>query len=262
MHRIGGLVLSFLSVVPLGCFLTSASACNDQTSTGTDGASDDATTDADADVSPPPMEASCIPQPIDANDSRLNWIPPETPQPTACSDVQLAGYWATCKGPQSSGANCLTWIGANPTCDACLEPTGPTSGIFLRQTWLPGLSNTWDNAGGCVAVLMSDVSSTGCGAAINQLILCTVASCMPTCPYVTSVFAPCMGEAENSTCLSIYNHAQSICGFAGDNAFSTCSQPNGPSSTTKDQVMELARLLCGGYATDGGVDGSVDATAD
>lgn len=125
----------------------------------------------------PPIDDGSAPacEPI-AKDRASKWKPPLPRQPNACSPAQLEGYVQSCLYQFETPAVCDAFKKQNTACAGCIDSNegdtrwGPI--VWFRDRMYFDL-----NTGGCVALVLSDESETGCGAAEGHYQDCARIAC-------------------------------------------------------------------------------------
>ncbi len=258
---------AFVSVSFVAALFAACSGDDNKTDGGGDATADVVTEKKPLpETGPSDTGGQCSPS-ATVDTSQIKWVPPVTPNPTACSDVQAKTYFDSCFGTNGSATACnaFTTNAANATCYTCLasEAGGPETSYGV----LVAYGNIYyPNTAGCIALVTGDSSSSSCGAKLQATIDCDNLACAPNCPAVTSAtineYNACTQAAESGACKTL---AEADCNLAdggvdgGAAAIATCE-----ATPTDFQATYYAYvpLFCGGYATDGGTDGGSDAASD
>jgi hypothetical protein len=256
--------------VPLPFFSMMWAACS-SSPTGSDGGADVTVTDSatmDKKVIPDVgmMEAAATcPTPASSIDtSMIQWVPPVTPNPTACTATQASTYFDDCWGTSSSSTLCNAFTGssANTACAACLSTASTASayGVIVVYTGIG-----YDNQAGCVAVEMGDLSSTGCGAKIQAVTQCENLACLTNCPVTDqaslTLFQQCAAAADMGVCSQYATAANAgACNLADSGADGAAQAGAICESATDFQGLynAISPVFCGDYtpadAGDAGAD--------
>ena len=189
--------------------------------------------------------------------SQVTWVPPITPNPTACSDVQISTYFDACLGTNSSSQACNAFVqsSTNATCLGCLV-TNSNASAYGALISVGGVD--YANISGCIAIVTGDTSATGCGAKSEAVTQCESLACGDLCPVTDNasfaLYQQCTQSADSAVCKS-YVDAECDLSDAGA-VYAECVNHSG----FQDYYTALAPIFCGGYATDGGVsDAGTDA---
>jgi hypothetical protein len=252
------------------------SACNSGDNSMMDVQNSDVTT---ADVSPDKKMApdigvmdmgtgGCNPtQTIDT--SQIKWIPPNMPSATACTDVQVAGYYTDCLGSTATSAACNAFTSAtgNKNCITCLSSVAYTSSTYGALVAYGGVD--YANTGGCIAIELNDYTATGCGAKNEAVAECEYAACATQCPMITDQttfmeYTTCTAAADMGVCAS-YINAQ--CDLSPDGGVdgAAAAAANCFYSNFQEYYQAFGVLFCGGQpapdggTTDAATDGPTDA---
>jgi hypothetical protein len=126
------------------------------------------------------------------------FVPPGPIYRGVCTAAQVDDVATVCSDGQAS-TPCPP---SNPdACSECLvsHDNAAQYGAFVRFT-TPAIVQT--NPGGCIAGLLGDTSSTGCGAKVQAISLCQIEACKH-CPNLSS-FGAChaMAGTDPNTCKS------------------------------------------------------------
>ena len=186
--------------------------------------------------------ATCFPG--DVSGFMPTWTPP-VHDLNACSDVQIAELFAKCFDKATSNkTNCTAWLGApaNKVCSACLytPDTAKALGVLISH---PGYTSI--NVAGCEAIILNDVSPTGCAAKDSAQSQCVAASCAANCPVTDAAslteFTTCETAAGKAQCKT-YSSARCDLSDAGP-ALAVCS---GPYADFPAFYAGVAPVFCGG----------------
>ncbi len=190
--------------------------------------------------------------------SQVKWVPPATPNATACSDVQIQSYYDSCFGANATTQTCQAFQTASANCYKCLltPQTAPAYGALIA---IGGVD--YANTAGCVALLTGDTSASGCGAKSQFVTQCEDLACSANCPVTDNasfaLYQQCTQAADGSVCKP-YVDAECDLSDAG-NVFATCLNHQDFESF----YLAVAPVFCGGYPADAGTDaGSTDASTD
>jgi len=236
--------------------------CNgDDTSGDAGDAAQDVKTDKKLAPETGPVDSGIqCPTPLSSIDtSQITWVPPITPNPTACSDAQIAAYFDGCLGPNQSTSACqaFTTSAANATCLGCLI-TNQSASKYGALIAVGGVD--YANTSGCIAILTGDSSNTGCGAKAESVLQCESLACGDQCPVKDNAsfqqYTQCTGAADKSVCQT-YVSAQCDLSDAGS-VYATCLNHSDFASF----YAAIAPVFCGGYPADAGTDGGTDASTD
>ncbi|HEY1960238.1 MAG TPA: hypothetical protein VGH28_31730 [Polyangiaceae bacterium] len=257
--------------VPLVAMLCAAGCNNGDDTTGDAGdAAQDVKPDKKAVPESGPIEASIeCPTPNPTIDtSAITWVPPITPDPTACSDVQIAAFFDGCFGPQKSTSACQGFenANANANCLKCLI-TNQNASAYGALIAIGGID--YANTSGCIAILSGDSSATGCGAKAQSVLDCESLACADQCAVTDDaslqLYDQCTSAADQAVCKS-YVDGQCDLTDAGAVNSICLNQPD-----FEHYYDALAPIFCGGYPADAGAgdagtdaadDGAADAASD
>jgi hypothetical protein len=226
----------------------------------TSGDAGDAAQDVKLDKKPLPdtgtgeLPPGCTPSDVSISD--LYWTPPATPNPTACTDTQIADYYTNCL--PGSGTSCSTWesVQANADCATCLI-TQESASAWGPLIAVPN-NVVYANIGGCIALVTGDTSSTGCGALAWEASQCTDMACSDNCIGAAFTdYQACTQAARTGTCAPEVN---AECDLSDAGAVNAACNLN--ASTFQDLFLSIGKVFCGGGATDAGTDAATDASTD
>lgn len=250
-------LLALLVQVPLVLSVYGACSGGGDTGDAGDGA-------ADVKAEKPPLDTgvvetgpTCTPSNVNASD--LSWTPPRTPDPSACSDQQIADYFAACL--TAPFTNCKTFTGAtiNKNCVTCLSSTEGKDTQFGPLIFVPN-NVVYINTGGCIAIETGDVSATGCGAKVWEASQCEDLACSANCTGATFTdYQACTNAAATGTCAP---EIAAQCDLS--DAGTVVAACNLSKSSFKDRYPFISAVFCGGYPADAGPpsDGGTDASSD
>lgn len=154
---------------------------------------------------------------LDASDSGPASCPPAIPDafaPTwkapvkqaACSDEDLAGYWAACLEDASQTDKCAAWTKDHADCTACVEPADGSGPIQWHQNRMYYTLNV----AGCLDLQHDDADNDGCGEAYNAAVQCGRESC-ESCFAVGGTFdqfRDCQREVQTKGVCKSYETVQ------------------------------------------------------
>jgi hypothetical protein len=246
-------------------------ACSGDDSGNPDGSTDATAKDVVVDKKPLPEAAptdgggGCEPS-ATIDTSQITWVPPLTPNPTACSAAQVTGYYNACLGTTATSTTCqnFTNTAGNATCEACLI-TPDTASAYGALIAIGGVD--YANISGCVAILTGDTTNAGCGAKLQAVTDCETAACQANCPTVTdqtsfTEYTNCTEAADSAVCESYINMECNLQDAGVDgaaSAYTTCENH----TSFEDYYNSMATVFCGNYAvTDAGTDASTDAATE
>ncbi len=254
--------------VPVPFFAMMWMACNGDSGGTSDAAGDVTTKDAGADkkilpdVAQPDVGPGCVPA-TTIDTTQVTWVPPITPNPNACSDAQVQGYYNACFSSTSSSTTCNAFQSnaANATCLGCLVSTAGSStsygGLILYGKVY------WANQGGCISILTGDTSATSCGAKQEAVLVCDELACSNNCPVTDSTslqaYQACTGTANSGVCKP---YVDAVCDLADSGADGAAAAQTDCLDPTSFQayVTSMAAVFCGDYTGDAGT--PTDASAD
>jgi hypothetical protein len=205
--------------------------------------------------------APMCPTPASSIDtSMIQWVPPNAPNPTACTADQAMTFFTDCWSSSGSSTLCNAFTGAtaNTACVACMQ-TASTASKYGAIVVYTGIG--YDNQAGCVSIEMGDLSSTSCGAKIQALTQCENLACLTNCPVTDQaslmLFQQCSQAADMGVC-SAYAMAANAgaCNLADSGAdgaaaaFTTCESATDFASL----FNAISPVFCGDYIPDGGAD--------
>ena len=192
----------------------------------------------------------CSPQPFSGAPT---WVPPTPLYQGVCTDAQLDSFVAACVGDTDDA--CASFRAANATCAVC------TSSFETDTAWGPVVVDTAEsysrlNRAGCVANLIGDTSSTGCGAAEGRVTDCARRACFGCLPIERPAdserFAACEQTAfASEICKDTRNAYAKKCDRYYDTA-----DPTSPGTFCRANftLEKYLRLWCGSRP-DAGADG-------
>ncbi len=237
---------------------------------GDDSATDDAGADAASDVridkkAPPDtgvQDSGGACSPTDNSGSFTpKWTPPRQPNPSACSDQQIADYFAFCYDPNTSNTTkCSQFTSQSPNkaCVSCIssKQTDAAYGVLISTGGV-----AYANVAGCIALLTGDTSDTGCGAKEWASTDCVDDACKANCPVTDQasfqLYDQCTKQAGAASCKQ-YADAQCDLSDAGS-VYDICVNHQ----AFADYYTAIAPVFCGGYSADAGPpDGGSDASGD
>jgi hypothetical protein len=245
--RIAAVLISAGSVA-LGFAACSSKGSGSRSSSGGDSAPP---SDANA-VTDAPL--ACPPANLDEWNAG-NYHHAQATQPSACNELLLNDYYASCLGPSSSQNACdQSWgAGEDPahaTCQTCILTPASAS------VWGPlvdygtggdgGAGGTVSvNVAGCVEIL--DPSQLTCAMSVQLADECQHAACDPGCPVSdTASFADwqaCIAASAQGGCLAYLQSAACVnAEDAGPAAACVTGQ------TFEDEFLAIAAVFCGGGA--------------
>lgn len=202
--------------------------------------------------------APMCPTPASSIDtSMIKWVPPNAPNPTACTADQATTFFTDCWSSSGSSALCngFTGASANTACVACMQ-TASTAAAYGAIVVYTGIG--YDNQAGCVAIEMGDLSATGCGAKLQAQTQCENLACLTNCPVTDQaslmLFQQCSQAADMGVC-SQYVAAE--CNLADSGADGAAQAEAVCETATDFQSLfnAIAPVFCGDYTpTDAGAD--------
>jgi len=259
-----GLVLGMLAASSLG--LTIFACSGDDASQGAPD-STDAASDTNVVANDAAGDAGACPPATSVDPSKVKWVPPHAPQPTACSDAQIEAIYNTCySGSTIATAPCQALLASADfaACNACMFSTYGEGSSYGAIIHIGDIDTT--NFEGCYGLLLGDISATGCAAKMQNADECEILACT-SCELTNGT---AVGEQEWTTCqntastgaCATYDLAN--CGFSdggvpdGGTAYQKCLG----GTSFKETYETTARLFCGGYVSDAGADSGTDAGDD
>jgi hypothetical protein len=264
--------LALTALLIAGCSSSDASpaqgAGGSSAEAGTDAAADHATKDtAAADTTSETMDAKPACEPQSVSSWTPTWQPPSGKYLGKCGDGEAVALIDACFGDSATEQTCTDAETKYAACNDCLF-TDDTASQWGPIVYYSKVDFYDRNEGGCLALLTDDATATGCGAKVNALYDCGLASCGPVCPVATDADF----EALNS-CITAAMGDAAICKPYADDA-DACYQAAltahpeasacvwGDSEDLLDVFKRFGELFCGAGASDGGSDvGSPDADA-
>jgi hypothetical protein len=134
------------------------------------------------------------------------WVPPlnGTPRANACTNAEIANFWASCLGPGDTVSACNSFQSADSTCFHCLvtQSTAPEYGPIIYYGGAFPLEVI--NVAGCIA--LAEPCNLPCAEAALAYLACNLDACNPGA-------GPCNG-ASNAEVLSCIPEAET-CGCVG-----------------------------------------------
>jgi hypothetical protein len=249
-------------MIPVPLLASLFAACSSDDTAQTPDASADVTPDKKpigTDSAPPDAASGCAP--ADISTFKPTWVPPNDPQPTACSDKQINDYFANCyDATTSNNTACSNWLKANAACNKCMI-TADTAAKYAALISSEGVTTA--NIGGCIALKDGDKSDTGCGAKYLAAFECGRAACADNCPIPSGdnaafkAYQACLTTAAKGVCKT-YEAAKCKSADAGDAIDYCLNTPTG----FEDFFKSIGAVFCGGYpaGTDAGTDAASDAS--
>jgi hypothetical protein len=194
--------------------------------------------------------------------SQIKFVPPNAPNPTACSDAQIQQLYDACFGPNAAQTPCTAFINAasNKTCNTCMFSTWGTSTALGTLIDVAGVD--YADTSGCIAIETGDSSSTGCAAKEQAVLACEVLACGTNCPQVSdqttfNEWTACTSQADQGVCKT---YADAVCDLSDAGTVYTVCQNH---QSFDEYYFALAPVFCGGYPADAGVsDAGSDAASD
>ena len=153
------------------------------------------------------------------------WVAPR-PARKACTADQIDQFWNLCVQFSALPIQCEQFIANNADCAACLSTDTPDAG---PGPLLAHAGSVDVNVGGCIAVVLSDPSVTGCGAREQAARDCAAFACAG-CDGGT-----CATAARQGVCADYQMHT---CGELGGAA--PCALDDGPLQSYR----RIAAVFC------------------
>lgn len=208
-----------------------------------------------SDVEAVDASTACSPRPL--TNFVPTWKPPTGYPRAACTDADIAAIVAGCETAKSTQATCTPAVAAHKACGNCIF-TDENAPVLGPSVYYAKLKRDIVNEPGCAAIILGDVSPTGCGAAGQALYQCDERACA-LCDTTAGnqPFYDCENLAENDL---------ASCRPTSDNAAFVCVGNYPPQCTWDDAnefyevyAQRVYTIFCGGLGTDAGTDAPSDS---
>ncbi|HSQ65366.1 MAG TPA: hypothetical protein VLM85_19240 [Polyangiaceae bacterium] len=184
------------------------------------------------DASPPPP---ACPTPADVSTFTPPAFVPPAVHKGACTSQQIQDLYVACFASSAPATTCQAFQQSNPGCMACVMTPPSSPGPMVQQS----ASIVTLNVAGCVAIVTSDSSPTGCAARVQANLDCEGAACDAQCPVVDAqslqLYEQCTQSAETGGCST---YAQAQCAL--DGGLGQCAVPD-----FKTGYFDIVPLFCG-----------------
>jgi hypothetical protein len=166
---------------------------------------------------------------------------------TACTDVELKGYYDAClgdPGKTEGDGTCTKFKTDHAACGACAEPADKTGPV----QWQLGRKFYTLNVAGCISITQNAPEAGKCGDTYNAAVQCTRQSC-ESCFAIGGTFdqfRDCQKAVQQTGICKSYENAQSAaCTGYKDQGSPALACFNSGSETQEVHFTRLVGLLCG-----------------